>query len=53
MSRNEAEYYEHRAEVQIELAQKATDAKAVKAHYELATAYLDKVHGEEEAIAAE
>ncbi len=53
MSRNEAEYYERRAEIQIELAQKATDAKAVKAHYELATAYLDKVYGDAEPVPAD
>ena len=45
MSREEAEYFERRAEIQIELAQKATDTKAVQAHYDLATAYLDRVYG--------
>jgi hypothetical protein len=53
MSRDDAAYYEHRAEIQIELARKATDTKVVQAHYDLAAAYLDKVHGEDEAVAAE
>ncbi len=48
MSREEAEYFERRAEIQIEMAQKATDTKAVQAHYELANAYLEKLYGETE-----
>jgi hypothetical protein len=39
-------YYEQRAEAELELAQRAKDAKAVQAHYDLATAYLDKIHRE-------
>ncbi|WP_167737593.1 hypothetical protein [Sphingomonas parva] len=46
MSHNELEYYERRAEAEIELAQKARHQAAVQAHYELASAYLDRVHGE-------
>jgi hypothetical protein len=46
MSREEAEYYERRAEAEVVLAQQATDRRAVRAHYELAAAYLDLVHGE-------
>ena len=40
-------YYERRAEAEIELAQHARDSRAVKAHYELANAYLDKIHGKD------
>ena len=39
-------YYERRAEIEIELAQRAAHARAVQAHYELASFYLDRVHGE-------
>lgn len=38
-------YYEKRAEAALELAQKAKDSAAVRAHYEMATAYLDRIHG--------
>jgi hypothetical protein len=37
-------YYERRAEAEIELAQSATDERAVRAHYELACAYLDVIY---------
>lgn len=47
MSLEEQEYYQHRAEAQIELAQHASDERAVQAHYELASAYLDRAHGDE------
>ncbi len=46
MSREEAEYYERRAEAEVALAQQATDRRVVRAHYELAAAYLDLVHGD-------
>lgn len=36
-------YFQHRAEVEIERAQAATRADVVKAHYQLAEAYLDKI----------
>ena len=39
-------YYEQRAEAEIELAQRATDSRVVKAHYELAAQYLDRIHGD-------
>ena len=39
-------YFERRAEMELELAQRASDTKAVQAHYELANAYLDRIHGE-------
>ena len=46
MPQNELEYYERRAEAEIELAQKADHSAAVRAHYELASAYLDRIHGD-------
>ena len=36
-------YYQHRAEAEIQRAQRATEPCAVKAHYELAEAYLERV----------
>jgi hypothetical protein len=46
MSPDELAYYESRAETEIGLAQQARHARAVKAHYELASAYLDRIHGD-------
>lgn len=46
MSREELDYYERRAETEIKLAQHARHARAVQAHYEMASAYLDRIHGE-------
>lgn len=46
VSPDEAAYLERRAEVQLDLAQRARSAPAVKAHYELATAYLERIHGD-------
>jgi hypothetical protein len=46
MSRDELDYYERRAEAEIELAQRAQHARAVQAHYQLASAYLDLIHGD-------
>jgi hypothetical protein len=46
MPRDDLTYYEKRAETEIELAQRATHASVVRAHYELATAYLDRIHGD-------
>ena len=46
MSPDEVAYFERRAEAEISLAQKARHARAVKAHYELASAYLDRIHGD-------
>ena len=43
---DELNYYERRAEAEIALAQQAGHARAVQAHYELASAYLDRIHGE-------
>ena len=46
MAGEDLEYYERRAEQEIALAQRADHAGAVRAHYELASAYLDLVHGD-------
>ena len=46
MSQEEREYYELRAEAELELAQAAAHRLAVQAHYELASAYLDRIHGD-------
>lgn len=48
MSRDDTDYLEQRAEVQLELAQNATDPRAVQAHYDLANAYLDRIYGQDE-----
>lgn len=47
MSHEEQEYYERRAEAELALAQAAASRQAVQAHYELASAYLDRIHGDE------
>jgi hypothetical protein len=47
MSLEEQEYYQRRAEAEIALAQRARHRAAVQAHYELASAYLDRIHGDE------
>jgi hypothetical protein len=46
MSREEIAYYEGRAETEIELAQRALHVRAVQAHYQMASAYLDMIHGD-------
>lgn len=46
MSPEEVAYFESRAEAEIALAQQARHARVVKAHYELASAYLDRIHGD-------
>ena len=46
MSPDDQAYFERRAEAEIALAQAAGHARAVKAHYELASAYLDRIHGD-------
>lgn len=46
MSPEEVAYYEERAEAEIAMAQQASHAGVVKAHYELAAAYLDRIHGD-------
>jgi predicted adenine nucleotide alpha hydrolase (AANH) superfamily ATPase len=47
MSRDEREYYQRRAEAELSLAQQAGHRRVVQAHYELAAAYLQRIHGEE------
>ena len=51
MSREELDYYERRAEAEIQLAQTARHVRAVQAHYQMASAYLDRIHGEAAAAA--
>lgn len=46
MSHKDIDYYQRRAEAEIELAQRSDDARAVRVHYELASAYLDRIHGD-------
>jgi HEPN domain-containing protein len=45
MSSHEMSYLEQRAESQLELARRATHPAAVRAHYQLAEMYLDKLYG--------
>lgn len=40
------DYYERRAEDHVTLAQQSSNTQAVQAHYELASAYLDRIYGE-------
>jgi hypothetical protein len=47
MSQKEREYFERRAEAELALAQQAAHSRAVQAHYELAAAYLERIHGDE------
>jgi hypothetical protein len=47
MSQDDLLYYERRAEAEIEAAQQARHQAVVQAHYELASAYLDRIHGDE------
>ena len=47
MSHEEREYLERRAEAELTLAQAAGHGRVVQAHYELASAYLDRIHGDE------
>lgn len=44
MPDNDLNYYRRRAEFELERAQAATLPKVVAAHYQLASAYLDRVH---------
>jgi hypothetical protein len=46
MSHEEVSYYERRAEEEIARAQDASHQAVVRAHYELASAYLDRIHGD-------
>lgn len=49
MSREDANYYERRAEAEIEMARRASSSEAVQAHYQLATYYLDRLYPTSEA----
>ena len=40
------DYFYRRAETELHMAQAATVPEAVKAHYQLAGYYLDRVYGE-------
>jgi hypothetical protein len=42
----DTDYFQLRAEQEIALAQQANHFRAVQAHYELASAYLDRIHGD-------
>lgn len=44
MYQEDIEYYQARAEQELEWAQKATIAEAARAHYLLAGYYLDRIH---------
>lgn len=44
MSNNDVAYFYRRAEAELEMAQAAEHPAAVKAHYLLATHYLDNLH---------
>ena len=46
MSQDDLLYYERRAEAEIAAAQQARHQAVVQAHYELASAYLDRIHGD-------
>ena len=43
MPEDDFTYYRRRAEVELEQAQRAEDPAVVKAHYDMASAYLDRV----------
>ncbi|UUL82511.1 hypothetical protein [Sphingomonas qomolangmaensis] len=43
MDPDDRTYFQHRAEVETKMAERATDPSAVQAHYRLAEAYLDKL----------
>ena len=45
-STTDLDYYQRRAEAEIELAQQSRDSRAVRVHYEMASAYLDRIHGD-------
>jgi len=43
MSEDDQVYFQHRAEVELAIAQKSTAPEVVRAHYLLSEAYLEKV----------
>jgi hypothetical protein len=46
VSHDDATYLQARAEAEIRLAQQARHQRVVQAHYQLANAYLDRLHGD-------
>lgn len=52
MTADNLEYFQKRAEAELELAQSAAHANAVRAHYMMAGHYLDIVHNEDRPEAA-
>ena len=47
MALDDPDYFQKRAEAELELAQAAKHAAAVRAHYLMAGYYLDRVHNKE------
>ncbi|WP_162806710.1 hypothetical protein [Sphingosinicella terrae] len=45
MSSQDGDYYQKRAEQEVELAQRSTDPVAVQFHYAMTELYLEKLHG--------
>ena len=43
MFEDDKSYYQHRAEIEVERAQRAVVPEVVRVHYEMAEAYLNKV----------
>lgn len=43
MSDDDRRYYHSRAEAELELAQRATHRGVLRAHFEMASAYLDRI----------
>ncbi|NNM77794.1 hypothetical protein HJG53_12835 [Sphingomonas sp. ID1715] len=52
MPATNAEYYQARAEQELERAQQATDSRVVAVHFALAELYLERVVAEAQASAA-
>ena len=50
---SDKDYFQRRAEAEIEAAQAANHAAVVRSHYEMAGRYLDLVHNPEERQASE
>ena len=49
MPDDDATYYRRRAETELEKAQQATSPEIVRAHFELANAYLERIAAAESA----
>jgi hypothetical protein len=45
---DDRDYFYHRAEAQLEQAQRSDIPEAVKAHYAIATAYLERAYADGE-----